>query len=70
MNEDSSRCPQSAAASVIYCDRCRLHPAVGYTEGSEYPDSVTVYCKECGTGVDRLILFEKPRWKFWARNSE
>ncbi len=59
MSDDSSKSLQEPTLSVLLCDRCHRRPAVGYTEGFEYPDSANVYCRACADGMEGLILFDQ-----------
>jgi hypothetical protein len=42
---------------TLLCDICRKSSAVYFTEGVEHPDSITVYCWECGHGVEGVEPF-------------
>jgi len=56
MSDDSSE-SYRPTPTALRCDRCRERPAVGYTEGYVYPDTVAVYCRECGEDKRGFTLF-------------
>lgn len=56
MSDDSSESYRPTPSS-IRCDQCRERPAVGFAEGFVYPDTVVVYCRQCGEDKRGFTLF-------------